>query len=112
MRRIDLNKGTFGAAVFAGVEELDEATLALGWNIKYGQLGKRDFSAGFASVESGGIYLTSEHLNNHLTIRSEPPEGTVGIFSPALSHGMHSSADRNRPLRNSSSFHRYRRWSS
>ena len=82
--RLDRNKGIFSAAVFSGVEELDEATQALGWNIEYRQLGKGDFSARFASVESGGIYLASEHFNNHLTIRSEPPEGTVGIFFYAV----------------------------
>ena len=76
---------------FSGVEELEHAAQALGWNIEYRQLGKGSFTADFSDLEHGGIYLSTEKFNNHLQVKCEPPEGFFGIFLPRLSSG-HSTA--------------------
>ena len=80
--RCDLDNKASYSVRFSGVEEFGEAVRARGWNIEYRQMGKGTFSAELATLENGGIYLTSSRYDNHLHIRCEPPEGLIGLCLP------------------------------
>jgi AraC-like DNA-binding protein len=91
---MDLENQNSNSVTFSGVDELEEAARALGWNIDYRQICKGDFSAEFANLENEGIYLASERFNNHLHIHCEPPEGFIGLFLPHLVSGRAAACAR------------------
>jgi AraC-like DNA-binding protein len=74
--------------VCSGVEELDEAVQALGWNVEYRQLGMGVFHAEIGALECNRSVLTTARFDNRLDILGEPPEGYTGICFPRFSQGQ------------------------